>query len=962
VTNYRYNTLNTVIAQTTPDAGRTSFWYDRLGRLALSQNAKQLAEGNNYSYTLYDSLSRITEVGQINDGVGAVTTNTTKVPANWTTWLANNATNRYQVTGTVYDLPAEGISPLLTQNASTLRNRVSYSTITPGQKGSDPVYGTYYNYDIEGNVSSLLQDYDSTGPMGASDQQYKRIDYGYDLVSGKVNSVSYQPGKPDAFLHFYRYDAENRLTDVYTTADSVTVEHEAHYEYYKHGPLARVLIGQNQVQGLDYAYTLQGWLKAVNGSTLDSVNDMGHDGDPALQSRKYIAKDAYAFSLHYYDGDYYPINGTAFLTDLKSKLGSNYRGLYNGNISSMAVNIGILNNPKLYNYHYDQLNRLTGMDVLNGTNTGINLWTNGLTDTADYRERASYDPNGNILTYTRNGYGGTQGMDNLTYHYNSNTNQLNHIGDAVASGNYPNDLDDQDADNYTYDAAGNLIQDKAAGITTDMTWSVYGKLLTIPSKSITYQYDAAGNRIGKTVGSTSTWYVRDAQGNILATYSGENMALQEQEMYGSSRLGMISNAGTLSNTAQYLDHLGSGTLFTFTRGKKLFELTNHLGNVLVTVSDKKFGTPTTGIPSQISYYTADVKSAQDYYPFGMEMPGRQYNATYPYSFNGKRDDKDAEYGWQDYGMREYDRRRAQFISVDPLTKTYPWYSPFQFAGNKPIIALDLDGKEEALFHWLFPPFRPKTPAAIISTDVAHKVQTFQDSRTGRFLNGAWTATTGIVGTIGSINYISESLGTGAALGGTVAMQFSLAQTGIGVTQMINAFAGPRNRALEQSNSLPGLIAYETNSKYAPFVDALSGFVPTITMSGNSKEFLNLSGLVKNGFGVVSASKNLLNTPSVRTAIEFLDQLNVVKDLVIESFHLYSDLSHPNSLQQKLEYSLSYTVKKGDNLNKISKLLGVPIEQLAKENGIRNKNEINEGQSLKIHNVIYGKINLDKNGN
>jgi hypothetical protein len=321
-TGYRYNTLNTVIAQMTPDAGRANFWYDRLGRLALSQNAKQLTEGNNYSYTLYDSLSRITEVGQINDGVGAVTTNTTKVPASWTAWLANNTTNRYQVTGTVYDLPAEGISPLLTQNASTLRNRVSYSTITPGQKGSEPVYATYYNYDIEGNVSSLLQDYDSTGPMGASDQQYKRIDYGYDLVSGKVNSVSYQPGKPDAFLHFYRYDAENRLTDVYTTADSVTVEHEAHYEYYKHGPLARALIGQNQVQGLDYAYTLQGWLKAVNGSTLDPANDMGEDGSSSNQSRQYIGRDAYAFSLHYYDGDYYPINGTAFLTDLKSRLGS----------------------------------------------------------------------------------------------------------------------------------------------------------------------------------------------------------------------------------------------------------------------------------------------------------------------------------------------------------------------------------------------------------------------------------------------------------------------------------------------------------------------------------------------------------------------------------------------------------------------------------------------------------------
>mgnify|MGYP001544719300 FL=1 len=221
------------------------------------------------------------------------------------------------------------------------------------------------------------------------------------------------------------------------------------------------------MQGLDYAYTLQGWLRAVNGSTLDSVNDMGRDGDPNVQSRKYIAKDAYGFSLHYFEGDYQPINGITFLTDLKAKLGASYRGLYNGNISSMTVNIGILNNPKLYNYRYDQLNRLTGMDMLNGTNNGINLWTNGLAPSNDYTEKASYDPNGNILTYIRHGYSATPAMDSMTYHYQAGTNKLNHISDdPTIYGNYPNDLDDQSADNYTYDAAGNLIRDKATGITT----------------------------------------------------------------------------------------------------------------------------------------------------------------------------------------------------------------------------------------------------------------------------------------------------------------------------------------------------------------------------------------------------------------------------------------------------------------------------------------------------------------
>ena len=36
------------------------------------------------------------------------------------------------------------------------------------------------------------------------------------------------------------------------------------------------------------------------------------------------------------------------------------------------------------------------------------------------------------------------------------------------------------------------------------------------------------------------------------------------------------------------------------------------------------------------------------------------------------------------------------MSVDPLTSSYPWYTPYQFAGNKPIAAIDLDGLEEKI--------------------------------------------------------------------------------------------------------------------------------------------------------------------------------------------------------------------------------------------------------------------------
>ena len=78
------------------------------------------------------------------------------------------------------------------------------------------------------------------------------------------------------------------------------------------------------------------------------------------------------------------------------------------------------------------------------------------------------------------------------------------------------------------------------------------------------------------------------------------------------------------------------------------------------------------------------------------MAGRKYNqGTYRYGFNGKEEDK--EWGSQmiqDYGFRIYNPTIGKFLSVDPLAPDYPWYTPYQFAGNKPIWAADLDGLEE----------------------------------------------------------------------------------------------------------------------------------------------------------------------------------------------------------------------------------------------------------------------------
>ena len=112
--------------------------------------------------------------------------------------------------------------------------------------------------------------------------------------------------------------------------------------------------------------------------------------------------------------------------------------------------------------------------------------------------------------------------------------------------------------------------------------------------------------------------------------------------------------------------------------KNLYEKGNHLGNVLVTVSDKKIGVDANS-DGTIDYYTADVISAQDFYPGGMQMPGRKYQAgsgSYRYGFNGKENDNDVkgDGNQQDYGMRIYDTRLGRFLSVDPLIAKYAFRS------------------------------------------------------------------------------------------------------------------------------------------------------------------------------------------------------------------------------------------------------------------------------------------------
>jgi len=81
-------------------------------------------------------------------------------------------------------------------------------------------------------------------------------------------------------------------------------------------------------------------------------------------------------------------------------------------------------------------------------------------------------------------------------------------------------------------------------------------------------------------------------------------------------------------------------------------------------------------------------------PFG-SVVGREYEADtvagYLFGFNGKENDEES--GTQDYGMRIYNPSLGRFLSVDPLTRSYAMLTPYQFASNTPLAAIDLDGLE-----------------------------------------------------------------------------------------------------------------------------------------------------------------------------------------------------------------------------------------------------------------------------
>jgi RHS repeat-associated protein len=555
-TEYAFNSLGQMKRQFSPDGGETVFRYDSKGRLRFSQNAKQ-ATDNKWSYTIYDELSRIVEVGEL-EGLDTTQVNVRTYPATG---------NEIQRTITYYTFPKAGVSYYGNLPQRYLQNRVSYTCMDKDGSLSttkDQTY-TYYSYDPHGNVEWLIQDQPEVG------RSY--IAYEYDVISGSVLKVKYNEQESDKFFHRYSYDADKRIKTAETSVDGIIWDRDDTYEYYAHGPLKRRNIGEDKVQGLDFIYTIQGWLKGINHPTLLASKDPGSDGITGVHAG--TGEDIFGMILGYYDGDFnrtYSSTASPYNSNTGNSSHLSGSPLYNGNISSWASNIGYVASGNVYQtmtgniYRYDVLNRIKKADF---RQAGTGTWV----DTDQFDERFEYDANGNITSLVRHGHQGVQlAMDSLVYNYYASpaaTNKLKYVSDGAADhAGYTTDINTgQGTTNYVYDEIGNLTEDAQEGI-TKIAWNPYGKVDTVYKSSgekLVYLYDPSGNRVRKEVltgselTSKSTFYVRDASGNVMAVYERTNTSagggnytatykLTEQPIYGSSRIGQRKESITIGTS------------------------------------------------------------------------------------------------------------------------------------------------------------------------------------------------------------------------------------------------------------------------------------------------------------------------------------------------------------------------------------------------------------------------------
>ncbi|WP_339141959.1 RHS repeat domain-containing protein [Croceitalea sp. MTPC5] len=659
-TTYQYNVLGQLVYSKSPDHGEAWFKYREDGQIRYSQNSKQKV-ANEVSYTDYDQFGRPIGSGFVN--------------ASFSTLSVDNGlqTQRYDWTITQYDDTNETYNLGSRQsNYPTLNFSAGNVAYTKNENSE-----TWYSYDIYGRVEWLVQEIQGLGT--------KTIDYEYDAFTGLVTKVIYQKGvSAEQFVHRYTYNAVDQLTKVETSTNNSTFTTHAEYEYYETGALKRTELAGG-AQGTDYVYNLAGQLKGINHPSLNSSNDPGGD-----------TNDLFGIQVDYHEDDY-----KRNLTNITTPTYGTDQ--LNGNIKGIRWRSAMFGSEASYAYSYDRNNWITAADFggagagnLPPSITNSSIYNSGSSTTLEASNSITlqpgfhaqsgsyfsaklgsgsgnadgdydvsgieYDANGNIQSLKRNKDAtGGNAMDDLSYAYKTTPqdgpNQLLRVDDAAGDVAGAEDIADQNGNNYSYNQIGQLTYNSQENII--YTYNTNGLVTEIKryyQTLVKFYYNDRNQRVKKESFDGSgnlnmtTYYVRDVAGTIMAIYN--NSTLQEQPIYGNQRLAVYNRQG---NSTTY-------------------QLTDHLGNVRAIF--QKSGNNTTN------------ENYNDYYPFGMPMPGRNSvdANSYRYAFQGQ--EKDSETGKEAFELRLWDGRIGRWLTTDPYGQ---YSSPYLGIGNNPISRIDPDG-------------------------------------------------------------------------------------------------------------------------------------------------------------------------------------------------------------------------------------------------------------------------------
>ncbi len=263
----------------------------------------------------------------------------------------------------------------------------------------------------------------------------------------------------------------------------------------------------------------------------------------------------------------------------------------------------------------------------------------------NYTQHYQYDALGNILQMS------SQNRWTRDYIYDTATNRLLRHTQQLP-------------DTYSYDTHGNML---TMPHLSNMSWDYLDQLHSASNGTFTsyYNYDAEGNRSRKVV----------VKGNIREEryYIG---GYEIYRKYTNDVLDFERKTINISDDEKVFVRIEQKT------GENpviRYQYDNHLGSVCLELDD-----------------SGQIISYEEYHPFGTTSyrSGRTETevSLKRYKYCGK--ERDEETGLYYYGMRYYAAWLCRFVSVDPLQFKYPYYTPYQYAGNKPVSYIDLDGGEE----------------------------------------------------------------------------------------------------------------------------------------------------------------------------------------------------------------------------------------------------------------------------